>query len=152
MPQPPPNSDRSEPGEDEPPEPYRLAPPDSSPGAPKSIWIPGRGEFPGEPAEDEGDEDEEDQPAPAPLDEERYQFSLLELLGLVAATALWFGLIVSLPGGRSAKVFAGLTGLLVLVGLVVLEGFGITRPIVRLAWWLALAVYLAACAAALITG
>ena len=126
---------------------YRLAPSDPEARRPGPF-------LPGKPFDDltGGTDRPDDAAASPPLDERRFQFSLAELLGLTAGTALLLSLIFSLPGGRNAKIFAGIMGLLVLGGQIVIEGFAIRRPIIRLAWWAALAVYLAACVGALMTG
>lgn len=80
-----------------------------------------------------------------------FQFSLLELLGLVIAASLLWSVVVSVSG-PSAPLCAGLLGLVVLAGLIVLELRKITRPILRVAWWVALAFYLMACVVAIIRG
>ncbi len=80
-----------------------------------------------------------------------FHFSLTELLGLGIAASLLWSVVVSVAGS-SAALCAGLLGLVVLVGLVVLEVGGITRPILRVAWWMALAFYLMACVVAILRG
>lgn len=80
-----------------------------------------------------------------------FQFSLLELLGLVIAASLLWSVVVSVSG-PSASLCAGLLGLVVLAGIIVLELGKITRPILRVAWWVALAFYLMACVVAIMRG
>ncbi len=102
--------------------------------------------------EPEAEEDAEPGRRRESLPEPReFQFSLAELLGLAIAASLLWSVVVSVSGS-SASLCAGLMGLVVLAGLIVLEVWRITRPILRVAWWVALAFYLMACVVAVLRG
>jgi hypothetical protein len=90
-----------------------------------------------------------DEPPPQP---ERFQFSLAELFAMMATVAVFLSVVNLLPGENRVAVFAGALGLAVLLGMIALDAIGVRRPIVRVAWWAGLALYLLACLAAWVRG
>ncbi len=74
---------------------------------------------------------------PHTLDEERHQFSLAELLGLVAFVSLWFSAMKSLP----PLVFGALVNLAMLASVYVLHFMEPRRAIIYFGCWATLAVY-----------
>ena len=126
---------------DEPEDAYPLAPsgelpprPDPSP-PPGVRWEPAGGE--------------ESEP-------ERFQFSLSELLWLVAAFSFLLSFMSSvirfLPGSMKAETFAGMMGFGTLLCLIVMAVFPSERRIVQVGWWTLAVLYLLACVMALIQG
>ncbi len=82
----------------------------------------------------------------------KFQFSLADLMLLVTAVAVCCSMIKVIPGGRNAVNFAGVTGLAVLICMAVLRSAGVTRPIIRVGWWVGLCLYFTACFMAIILG
>lgn len=90
-----------------------------------------------------------DLPSPAPStdvneivtaaekEESRFQFSIAEMLLLVGAVALFLGVLGLFP----REYAAGLAGLGALASMLVLILLKPTQPIVRLGWWIVLAIY-----------
>ncbi len=74
--------------------------------------------------------------------EEERSFSLIGLFVLVTLASTVLALGSYLP----REIFAGVTGLATLASMVVLSLFNAPPLVVRLAWWLLLAIYLAAIA------
>ena len=101
------------------------------------------------PAEVDVDKDLGDPWSEAELDEKRVQFSLRELLAFMLLTAGFFSVAASLPGDRLEN-FAGLAGLAVLIGMVILEFLKQRRLVLRLWWWGMLILYLLATGAAVV--
>ncbi len=81
-------------------------------------------------------------------EEARFQFSLAELLMLVAVASLVLGILGCFP----PKYAAFLAGLGALASLIVLAVLKPSRPIVYLGWWVVFGIYLLMCVAALVTG
>jgi hypothetical protein len=77
-----------------------------------------------------------------------FQFSLADLLLLVAAVSIVLGLTNWLPPAYAA----GLAGFGALVSMVVLASLKPSRAIVYVGWWVVLAIYLVSCFRAMITG
>jgi len=100
---------------------------------------------------EEGEQTAAEEACELELDEDRFQFSLFELLAVAAAASVLCSVVVTLSGD-SAAVCAGLLGLCTLVMLIVLEVLHISWPALRLAWWVLLGIYLLACAVALLRG
>lgn len=122
--------------EQSPAEDYSLAPSDA---ASKKAELPVELDLTKEPQDPWADDGEE----------ERFQFSLRDLLGFMVLTAILLSLSVSLPGQRLEN-FAGVAGLLVLGGGVVL---GLIKPQSRglwLCWWGLLGLYFLATLAAVV--
>ena len=78
-----------------------------------------------------------------------FQFSLGGLMALFVAAALYMGLLSLFNSSRDIQ--AGVMGIGVLVGIVVLALIKPTQPIIHLAWWAMLILYLAACLLAIIS-
>lgn len=91
-------------------------------------------------------------PEPEPPEEGRFQFTLAELLLLVAVASFFLSILGLFPGGYTAANFAGLAGLGVLLSLAVLTVLQPARPIIRLGWWAMLVIYGLACVVAVIRG
>ena len=85
-----------------------------------------------------------------PQPKARYQFSLAEMFLVISLAAVILSVLGYLPGGYSPENFAGVAGFGVLAALVVLGYLKPERPIVHLAWWVLLVVYLGACMTALL--
>ncbi|MGD0896834.1 MAG: hypothetical protein ABR915_03295 [Thermoguttaceae bacterium] len=118
---------------------YRLAPPDPGPGPPEP-------RLPGEPVD------------PARLEpppKERFQFSISDLLLVTAAVSLLLSitgrLVQIMPGGPTPANFAGVMGLGALACMIVLALIPQPRGIILLGWWVLSALYVMACAMALLT-
>ncbi len=75
--------------------------------------------------------------ATAEKKESRFQFSIGEMLLLVGAVALFLGILGCFPREYSA----GLAGLGALASMLVLVVLKPTQSIVRLGWWIVLAIY-----------
>ncbi len=88
----------------------------------------------------------EEKPSPRP----RLQFSLGELMLLTFITALMLSVATSGPGGTLQKLesLAGLMGLGLLAGIVVMGVFHPQSAAAIRLWWAVLVLYLVACAAA----
>ena len=67
----------------------------------------------------------------------RFQFSVAEMLLLVGVVALFLGVLGCFP----REYAAGLAGLGALASMLVLILLKPTQPIVRLGWWIVLAIY-----------
>lgn len=67
----------------------------------------------------------------------RFQFSVAEMLLLVGLVALFLGILGCFP----REYAAGLAGLGALASMLVLILLKPTQPIVRLGWWIVLAIY-----------
>jgi hypothetical protein len=67
----------------------------------------------------------------------RFQFSVAEMLLLVGVVALFLGILGCFP----REYAAGLAGLGALVSMLVLILLKPTQPIIRLGWWIVLAIY-----------
>ena len=91
-------------------------------------------------------------PEPEPEEDNRFQFTLAELLLFMAAASIFLSILGLLPGGYTSANFALLTGLGVLLSLVVLTVLKPSRAIVRLGWWAMVVVYALACVVAIIRG
>ena len=78
----------------------------------------------------------------------RFQFSLAELLMLVAVASIALGILGCFPPEHAAF----LAGAGALVSMVVLAVLRPSRPIVYLGWWVVLGIYLLMCVAALVPG
>jgi hypothetical protein len=78
----------------------------------------------------------------------RFQFSLAELLMLVAGTSLVLGILGCFP----PEYAAFLAGAGALVSMVVLAVLRPSRPIVYLGWWVILGIYLLMCVMAFVPG
>jgi hypothetical protein len=78
----------------------------------------------------------------------RFQFSLAELLMLVAVASLVLGVLGCFP----PKYAAFLAGLGALVSMLVLAVLKPSRPIIYLGWWVVFGIYLLMCVAALLPG
>jgi len=126
------NGERGE----QPPGGYPLAEPQPVPADDDEAWIPGVTDRP-----------PKDRPPP-----ERFQFFLAEMLVLTAAAVLFMGVVSLVAGGQSVERFAGVAGLGILVGMVVLILLPSVRPIIQVGWWVMLGLYLLACAAAVLQG
>ncbi len=87
-----------------------------------------------------------------PQEPQPFQFSLADLLTLVTAVAVFCGIGKMLAGRGDAVAFAGVLGLAVLIGMIVVRAIGVTRPIVRLGWWIGLGLYFTACVVSIIRG
>jgi hypothetical protein len=74
------------------------------------------------------------------------QFSVAELLVMIAVVALVLGVLAVLP----RQYAAGLAGLGVLVSLLVITVVQPTRPIVMITWWALFVVYLMMSVAAML--
>lgn len=85
-------------------------------------------------------------------DRRRWQFSLSEMLWITAGTAVVLSLLGCLPGGYSAKGFAAVAGMAVLVSLVFLEMLKPQRMIFYIGWWLGFGAYVLSSAAAITLG
>ena len=90
------------------------------------------------------------EPGPEPPAEERFQFSLAEMLAVTAVVAFVLGLVSYLPGGYTGKW--AVAGVGVLATMVVLELVGVTRPIARLGWWVMFVLYLLICVMVTVAG
>ncbi len=73
----------------------------------------------------------------AEREQSRFQFSVGEMLLLVGAIALFMGALGYFP----REYAAGLAGLGALASMLVLILLKPTQPIVRLGWWIVLAIY-----------
>jgi hypothetical protein len=77
---------------------------------------------------------------------DEYQFSLLELLILMAmlagilAVARTVGLLI--PGGNTVENLAGIMGLAALVSMIVLAIIPFSKRIVLVGWWALLGLYI----------
>ncbi len=91
-------------------------------------------------------------PEHEPRAEDRFQFTLAELLLTVVLASVLLSIVGLLPGGYTAANFAGLAGLGALLSLVVVTLIQPARPIVRLAWWAMLVIYGLACVVAVLRG
>ena len=120
-------------GDAAPEEEYPLVAPESEPEIEDAVWFPGRSGDPHEPEPPEG-----------------FQFTLAELLMLTAVVALFLSTVGLFPGGYAIKNFAGVAGVGVLLGMVVLALMQDVRPIIRVAWWVMLGLYALACVAAVV--
>ena len=78
----------------------------------------------------------------------RFQFSLAELLMLVAVASIVLGILGCFP----PQYAAFLAGLGALVSMIVLAVLKPSRPIVYLGWWVVFGIYLLMCVAALAPG
>ena len=83
-----------------------------------------------------------------PFDAERFQFSLAELLLLMALASLILGILGCFP----RKYAAGLSGLGALVSMLVIAVLKPTRAIIYVAWWVILGIYLLTCIGEILTG
>ncbi len=79
-----------------------------------------------------------------------HQFTVGELLGLVAVVAVVLGVMGCLPGGHSMEILAGVAGITVLASLVLLALLQPSRPIFQIAWWTLLGLYALASLAAVV--
>ena len=124
-------------GDETPEEEYPLATPEPEsapePEVKDAIWFPGRS---GEPHE--------------PEPPERFQFTLAELLMLTAVVALILGTVGLFPGGFAIENFAGVAGIGLLLGIFVLMLMQDVRPIIHVAWWVMLGLYVLACVVAFV--
>jgi hypothetical protein len=77
-----------------------------------------------------------------------FQFSMAELFLLVALVSFVLGLLNCIP----PQYAAGLAGLGALVSMVVIAVLKPTRPIIYLAWWVVLGIYLLSCLRGLLAG
>jgi hypothetical protein len=117
------------------PEEYPLAPPEAQPTRADQTLPPGCNlELP--------DEEEPDHP-------EEYQFTLAELLLLVAGASVFLSIATTAaryfrPEARPES-FAGLLGLAALVCWVLMVMLAPRRRIVIVAWWVLIGLYLLAC-------
>jgi hypothetical protein len=91
-------------------------------------------------------------PEPEPQEDDRFQFTLAELLLFTAVASFFLSILGLLPGGYTAANFAGLTGAGVLLSLGVLAVLKPSRAIIRLGWWAMVVVYALACVVAIIRG
>lgn len=91
-------------------------------------------------------------PESEPEEEGRFQFTLAELLLLVAVASFFLGILGLLPGAYTAANFAWLTGVGALLSMIALEVLKPTRTIIRLGWWAILVTYVLACVVAVIKG
>ena len=114
---------------------YPLAPSEPESAEDKRIWYPGKTDEP---------------PEAEPPQKDRFQFSLAELLLLMAAASFFLSILGFLPEQYAIQNFAGLAGLGVLLSLIVLAFTKPARPIIHIGWWAMLLLYLLACVAALI--
>jgi len=73
----------------------------------------------------------------AEKEQSRFQFSVAEMLLLVGAVALFLGVLGCFP----REYAAGLAGFGALASMLVLILLKPTQPIVRLGWWIVLAIY-----------
>ena len=121
------DSNEPQPGE---PEEFALALPDSSPNA-RSAAPPIRS-----PTDLEAIREAFD---PVRSDDER-RFSLTGMFALVTFASVVFALGSRLP----PAMFAGVTGLATLVGVVLLSLLEGPPMVIQLGWWMLLAIYLAA--------
>ena len=83
-----------------------------------------------------------------PSGQDRFQFSLAELLLLMAAASLVLGVLGCFP----PKYGATLAGLGVLLSMIVLAVIKPSRAIVHVGWWVMLFVYLLTCIVAIVLG
>ncbi len=129
------------PSEDQVTDEYQLTPDDSPP--PAATFLPPRAAEPGEPRDAQGD-----------------QFTLGELLGVVAAAAVVCSVISSIarwmsPGSTPAElagIFAAVLGLMALAGMILAAWFPPSRRIIIVGWWVLFGLYIVtAIAAALMT-
>ena len=100
---------------------------------------------------DEHDEDVGGETPPPPRRDD-LQFSLGELLLLMAGASCFMSLLGYFPGGYTAANFAGLTGLGVLAALLIIAFVSPVRAIVNVGLWAMLILYLLACGVALWKG
>jgi ABC-type multidrug transport system permease subunit len=94
----------------------------------------------------------EESPAEAEEDHRRWQFSLSEMLWMMAGSSVILSLLGCLPGGYSAKAFAALAGLIVMVSFLVLELLKPERMIFYIGWWLGFLAYIASSVVAIAIG
>lgn len=85
------------------------------------------------------------EPEPHDSDKDRLRFSLGELLVVTTCFAIYLSLLSYLPGGHTLEGFAGTTGLLILVGLILMTFCRPLRPLFPLCWWTLLITYVVAC-------
>jgi hypothetical protein len=85
--------------------------------------------------------DEVLEPEP-PQEEEGFQFSLAELMGVITAAAISLSIVCSLPGGGSLQIGVGVTGIGLFVGLIVLDYLRPARRIIYVLWWTLFVSYL----------
>jgi len=78
--------------------------------------------------------------APTRASEDR-QFSLIDLLGLMVLASLLFSLAGFLPGGHTPQNLAGLLGVCVLVGMIVVSLLPHPRPFMDIAVWILFSLY-----------
>ncbi len=115
-------------GAEEPDDEYRVLPPEpvrAKPTAPTYSSLPDD-LFEGEPKEEQ----------------EGFQFSLAELMGVVTAAAICLGIVCSLPSGGRLQASLGIAGIGLFVSLVVLEHFHPERRILYIVWWTMFVCYL----------
>ena len=77
-----------------------------------------------------------------------FQFSMAEMFLLVAVVSIVLGLLNCFP----PQYAAGLAGLGALVSMLVIAILKPTRPIVYVAWWVVLGIYLLSCVRGMLTG
>ncbi|NLE37154.1 MAG: hypothetical protein GX621_03925 [Pirellulaceae bacterium] len=94
-------------------------------------------------AETEADFDD-----PAHSDEPPFQFTIRDLLILTTVAAICLSIGVTLQLAWS--VVAGVAGVAVLVALAILSIYEPKSPVVRLAWWFVLTIYLLTCLTAVV--
>ncbi|MFZ5828612.1 MAG: hypothetical protein ACOY3P_00920, partial [Planctomycetota bacterium] len=80
----------------------------------------------------------------------RFQFTIRDLLGVMTGLSIFMSMVMLVPGGTATEIVAGVVGMMVLVGMIVLEVVGDPPKSLKVGWWIGLTLYLIICLAAII--